>query len=150
MRISTSTTPPAIIIHRSTTSKSKWGYAYGPFISIPHDAPEHLKAHELMHVKQWLVVSMMSFVTLLGFLHYTGITFELLGLCLFVNSALKWLSNKYVFKTEAAAYGTSVKHQPEDLNRFSSALHGSEYNTGRTYKECKQMIEARASDGRWF
>jgi hypothetical protein len=150
MRLTLSIFPPALIVWRSPSSPNKWGKAVGPVVILPSDAPAHLKAHELLHVWQWLSVSVLALPLVWLYLYIDGLPMQLIGLAFFVDSALRWLCMPYVFRTEAAGYAVSVRHQPDDINRFAVALSSSAYNTGKTAIECKALILARVADGRWF
>ena len=150
MRISLSINPPAIIVTRRPGHPNKWGKAMGPIVILPSDAPEHLRAHELLHVWQWLCASVMAMAVVWPYVYLNPEYASVLGLPFFLNAALKFTSKAYVFRIEAAAYALSVKYEPLSLDRFARALAGSTYSLGKSYDECRAAIQSRVGEGSWF
>ena len=129
--------PPAIIRIR----KDKGGYALarGPYITLPADTTPHQLPHELIHVKQWWMLTAICAAALYVVQMYVpSVPMEAMGLSVGVHGGLYAGSKLYRFWAETQAYRMSLSVSPEREEDFAKMLNG--YDTGRTLEECKQAL----------
>ena len=129
--------PPAVI--RIRKDSGGFGYARGPYVSLPVDHSAHQLPHELHHVKQWWMVTLLSAVALYALQYYVAfLPLEVIGLSVGVMGMLTRLSKTFRFATEASAYRVSTKVSPDRIDQFAKMLY--DYNTGRTLEQCRAAL----------
>ena len=86
MSIKFSILPPAIIYLRRVGSVDRWGRSRGPVVVMPADFPDHMREHELTHVKQWWVLTLAS-ASVLAVLAYfvPQVPFGVIGLSVSIS-----------------------------------------------------------------
>jgi hypothetical protein len=133
---------PAIVFRRAASAGRVHGKALGPVVILPHDAPPHLVAHELQHVRQWWVAMLASAAVLAAVAHIVpAVPYGVVALSVGVHGALYRLA-AFRFRVEAAAYAASARVAPDQIKLFARAL-ASEHGTGRSVADCREEIQSR-------
>ena len=129
--------PPAII--RIRKDNGGYGYARGPYVSLPVDTTPHQLPHELTHVKQWWMLTCISAAVIyVAQMYVAALPLEAMALSIGVHAGLYMVSKHYRFWAEAQAYRVSAKVSPERTEDFAKMLYA--YNTGRTLEQCRKAI----------
>ena len=132
--------PPAVISIRKDAGG--FGYARGPFVSLPVDTTPHQLPHELTHVKQWWALTAICAALLYVVQMYVVVVpLEAMALSVGVHGMLYALSKKYRFWAEVQAYRVSAKTSPERFEDFVKMLHN--YDTGRTLEQCRKALTGK-------
>ena len=148
MSLSFKAFPPAVIYTRSPSSSNGWGKARGPVVALPSDHHPRQLAHELLHVTQWWVVTVLAALAIYAASVYvTQIPVHAVGLSFGVMSGLSYVSPGFRFRMEAAGYGAAVRVDANSLDRYAVALAQS-YGLDVSAAECRELISKRAADGR--
>ena len=129
--------PPAVIRIRKDTGG--WGYARGPYVSLPADTTPHQLPHELTHVKQWwALTAICAAVLYVAQMYVPAIPIEAMALSLGVHGALYALLKPYRFWAEVQAYRVFAKTSPDRAEDFADMLHS--YDTGKTLAQCRAAL----------
>lgn len=131
--------PPAII--RIRKDLGGYGFARMFYVTLPANTTPHQLPHELVHVKQWwLVTVVFAAVLYVAQMYVTALPMGAMALSIGVHGGLHLLSKSYRFWAEAAAYRVSAKINPDRIEQFARMLYG--YNTGRTMDQCRAALKA--------
>lgn len=129
--------PPAISFNRETP----WARQIGPFVKIPIPNSDHQLEHELVHVRQWWIITILSALVIYGITYITpNISLFALGLAPGVMGILTGVSAEFRFWSEAQAYSKSVKVSPHRFEEFAKMLY-IEYGIGRSLDDCREAIK---------
>jgi len=129
--------PPAIISIRKDTGG--YGLARGPYVTLPADTTPHQLPHELTHVKQWWMLTVICAAALyVAQIYITALPMGAMALSIGVHGGLYALSKRYRFWAEVQAYRASVETSPERADDFAKMLHG--YDTGKTLAQCRAAL----------
>tara|TARA_R110000823_G_scaffold5692_4_gene22446 strand:- start:1476 stop:1919 length:444 start_codon:yes stop_codon:yes gene_type:complete len=144
-----SLSPPAVIF--TNRPKGATGQTRAFVVSMPQDFPPKMLVHELHHVRQWGMVTLVAAVLLFALAAVVApISYYAAFLSVGVHGLLYRFSAEYRFRAEAAAYAASYTGEPTELTDYAAALGSSLYSTGRTATECRGAISARIDTGRLF
>jgi hypothetical protein len=133
---------PALIFNRPASAGKVHGKSIGPVVILPYDAPPHLRAHELKHVRQWWLATILSAFVLAAVSYAVPpLPYHIIGLSIGVYGALYRLA-WFRFRIEAAAYAVSAQIAPTEKKRFARAL-AAEYGTGRSAADATSAIDDR-------
>jgi len=133
---------PAIVITRKPELAKRPAKAIGPIVFLPADAPPHLKAHELTHVRWWWAVTIPTAAVLAAVAHIVPwVSFWAVAASPIVYAAL-YRTQWFRYRAELAAYVVAARIAPTEARRFSRAL-AREYGVSRSEDGCYSDIKAR-------
>jgi hypothetical protein len=144
-QVSLRAVPPAIVVRRAESAGRLWGKARFFVVILPYHAPDHLEAHELVHVSQWWVSVAISAAVLAGIAHVVPmVSYYAVALSMWTFNAAYLLSSRFRYWSELQAYAVSYREDPSQIRTFAAALAGPQYGSGKSVIECTDAIFHRA------
>jgi hypothetical protein len=139
---------PAII--RYTDDMPAWmgGYAKWFYIAIrpKYKDDKGIHAHELEHVKQWWITTILAALLIAGGLYFTQaapVQYIYTGLSLAVFQLLYSIIPQFKLRMEVLAYREQLKHYENDRTALFARFISTKYGLKITADEAEQLLRTQ-------
>jgi hypothetical protein len=135
---------PHIIKYTDDMPAWMGGYAKWFYIAIrpKYKDDKGIHAHELEHVKQWWITSIISCALLAFWIWYAGEKFpywySVMGLVVF--QFLYSTFDSFKLKMEVLAYKKQLPHYPDDRTKLFAGFIANKYGLEITAEEAEQLL----------
>lgn len=133
---------PAII--RYTDDMPAWmgGYARWFYVAIrpKYREDKGIHAHELEHVKQWWLTTLLFAIMIAAICYRTEYTYAYVGLSLSAYQLLYTLVPWFKLHSELMCYREQMKHYSDDRAPMFAKFIATKYNLSITAEEAEQLL----------
>lgn len=116
-----------------------------------------IEAHELEHVKQWWLATILSTIALgfCAFVAHRNMGININQLAPFalvppnVHGLLYLMSKNYRLRAEVAAYRVSMQHRPDGIDHYAKLI-ATKYKLRISTYQAKRLLSAQGPSGPFF